>query len=160
VRLIWAGRAAGVAAILAGAWLSVGAPQLTLLNTGLEVAYPWRHGAGALLAAAGAMGLVLTTRRLWVRLPAAVLALASLWAGLHLLLYRVHTDEEGVAARTVWGTHRMAWPSLTKVESDQGVVVLRAGDDALSLDVTDFRPEDRATLDRTIARRVREKSQP
>ena len=42
----------------------------------------------------------------------------------------------------------------------QGLVVLRAGGDILRLDVTDFRPEDRATLDRTIARRVREKSPP
>jgi hypothetical protein len=156
----WAGPAASAAVVLAGAWLSVGAPQLTAFNAGLEVAYPWPRGAGAVLAGLGAIGLTLTTRRWWARIPAAALAVVSLWAGIHLLRYRVSTDGDGITARSVWGTRHLAWPALTQVENGPGLVVLRAGENILRLDVTDFRPEDRATLDRTIARRVREKSTP
>jgi hypothetical protein len=152
--------AAGFVALLAGAWLSMGAPQLTVLNTGLRVTYPWPRGAGALLAAAGALGLAAASRRFWLRLPAAALAAASLWTGLHLLRYRIETDPGGLTARGAWGQRRVAWPSLTQVESGPGLVVLRSGSEALRLDVADLRAEDRATLDRTIARRVRETSPP
>jgi len=156
----WALQGAALVALVGGAALSVGAPHLTLLNTGLSVAYPWPRGAGALLAALGAAGLVFTTRRFWVRVPAALLAVISVWAGLHLFLYRLQTDADGLTARGAWGTRRLAWPALTQVVNGPGIMELRAGDQTLRLDVGDFRPQDRATLDRIIARRVRETSRP
>jgi hypothetical protein len=156
----WGAWGAGLVALVGGAWLSVGAPHLTLLNTGLSVAYPWPRGAGALLAALGAAGLALTTRRLWVRALVALLGVVSLWAGLYLFRYRLQTDADGLTARGVWVTRRLAWPSLTQVVNGPGVMELRAGEQTLRLDVGDFRPQDRATLDRIIARRVRETSRP
>jgi hypothetical protein len=154
----WAARLAAVAALLAGAFLSVGAPQLTAQNAGLSVAYPWPRGAGALLAALGAAGLALTLRQAVIRALAALLAVVSLWASLHLFRYRVQTDAEGLSARGAWGTRRVAWRALTEVVNGPGVMELRAGGQRLLLDVADFRPEDRATLDRIVARRVREAS--
>ena len=156
----WAPAILSLAALLGGAWLSMGAPRLTVLNTGLFVSYPWVHGAGALLACAGALGFALTSRRLLARLVPALLALAAFGEGVRLLRYRVATDDDGLTARDGWGTHRLAWSALTQVEPHPGLLVLRAGEQVLLLDVTDFRPEDRATLDRTIARRVRERSKP
>ena len=155
---LWLARGIAFATVLAGGWLSVGAPHLTLLNSGLQVAYPWARGGGALLGAIGVVGLALTAQRLWFRAALAVLAVAAAGNGLYLLRYRLDTDGAGVTARGLWGTRRLAWSELTQVETGPGLVVLRAGPNALRLDVTDFRPEDRATLDRTIARRVRESS--
>jgi hypothetical protein len=157
-RLVWAVRALGLAALVFGAWLSMGAPRLTLLNTGLQVVYPWPRPAGALLAAAGAAALAWTGRLRWIRVVAALLAAASLWGGLYLLRYRVQMDEQGVASRGLVRDRRLAWPALTKVENPPGLLLISAGEETLELDIADYRPEDRATLARAISRRVRESS--
>jgi hypothetical protein len=152
----WIVRGVALAAVLGGALLSVGAPQLTVLNAGLNVAYPWPRGAGALLAALGAACLTLTLRRAWGRVLMALLAVMSLFASLHLFRYRVQTDAEGLSARGAWGTRRLPWGALSEVVNGPGVMELRAGKQRLLLDLADYRPEDRATLDRIVARRVRE----
>jgi hypothetical protein len=156
----WAVRGTALLAIAAGAWLSMGTPRLTLMNNGLRVVYPWPAAAGAVLAAVGAAALALAVRLLWIRVVAALLAVGSLWVGLHLLRYRVEADGQGIRARGLLGERRLAWPTLTRVETPPGLVVVIAGEDFLELDVTDYRPEDRATLARAIARRVQESSRP
>src|SRR6185369_10317570 len=53
--------------VVVGAWLSTGTPNLTVVNDGIGVTYPWRRGLGAWLAGAGCVLLGYAVRRTWVR---------------------------------------------------------------------------------------------
>lgn len=149
--------AIGAIAFVAGAYASQGAPVLTLLNTGLSVHHPWRHPIGALGAAAGAALLAWVSPRRWARALFVALAVLSILVAIHLAVYRVDADQTGLASRGLFGGTRIPWPEVAGVDGDAVQVVVTGKDQSkIRVDTTDFRPEQRATLDRTIARRVRE----
>ena len=134
----------------------MGAPRLTLLNADLHIAYPWPRGAAALASAAAAGGMVVLLRRRAARLAAGAFALAAALAAAHLLLYRVRAGADALEARGLLGVDRLAWASITEVRTGPGLLLVSgSGGQRLRVDTTDFRAEDRATLDRTIARRLR-----
>jgi hypothetical protein len=134
----------------------MGAPRLTLLNADLHIAYPWPRGAAALAAAAAAGGIAVILRRRAARLAAGAFALAAALAAAHLLLYRVRAGADALEARGLLGVDRLAWASITEVRTGPGLLLVSgSGGQRLRVDTTDFRAEDRATLDRTIARRLR-----
>jgi hypothetical protein len=148
--------AALVALTAAAAAASMGAPRLTLVNADVHIAYPWPRAAAALLCAAAAAGLAVVARRRWARVPAAAFALAALLASLHLGLYRVRAGADGLEARGLFGVDRLAWTAIGEVRTGPGLLLLTgSGGERVRVDTTDFRAEDRATLDRTIARRLR-----
>jgi hypothetical protein len=144
-------------AVTAGAAAaSMGAPRLTLLNADLHIAYPWTRGGAAVASAAAAAGLAMLLRRRVARVAAGAFALAAAVAAAHLLLYRVRAGAEGLEARGLLGVDRLAWASITEVRTGPGLLLLSgSGGERVRVDTTDFRAEDRATLDRTIARRLR-----
>ena len=145
-----------LALALVAAAASMGAPRLTLLNTDVHIAYPWYRPGAALLAAAAAAGAAVFLRRWWGRALASLFALLTVLAATHLALYRVRAGDEGLEARTLLGTERVAWPAVARVETAPGLLLLTGTDGRkVRVDTTDFRAEDRATLDRTIARRLR-----
>ena len=87
------------------------------------------------------------------------LATFSVLVAIHLALYRVDADQSGLASRGLLGRTRIPWGEVAGVDGDAGLVVVTGKDQRkISVDTTDFRPDQRATLDRTIARRVRESS--
>jgi hypothetical protein len=138
-----------VAAVLiaAGAIVSMGAPRLTLTNAGLSVEYPWFRGAGAIVAAVGAALLAVAVRRPWARVTAGALAALGLAVA------------AGFSSRGLGGRRAVAWPAVRRVDAGPGVVVIVGGDEArIEVDTTDFRPEQRASLERTIARRIKDSS--
>ena len=145
-----------LALALGAAALSMGAPRLILLNTDVHVAYPWHRPAAALRAAGAAAAAAVVGRRGWARALSAAFALAAALAGAHLLLYRVRAGADGVEARGLLGTERVAWSAIARVENGPGLLLLTRTDGGkVRVDTTDYRAEDRATLDRTIARRLR-----
>ena len=147
----------GAAVFIAGAYASQGPPRLTLLNAGLSVQHPWRHPAGAALAAAGTILLAVVSPRRWARILFHVLGLISLLVAIHLSVYRVDADQAGLASRGLFGRTRIPWGEVAGVDGDAGqVVVTGKAQNKIRVDTADFRPDQRATLDRTIARRVRE----
>jgi hypothetical protein len=147
--------AALLAALLALAFLSMGAPRLTLHNADVHIAYPWPRPAAALASALAAAGVALMARVGWARVLAGAFALAAALAAAHLVLYRVQAGSEGIEARTLLGTDRLAWRAITQVETGPGLLLIRGGGgERVRVDTTDFRAEDRAALDRTIARRL------
>jgi hypothetical protein len=151
--------AAAVAAILVGAWLSMGEPRLTMVNAGLSVTYPWADGLGSLLACAGFAGIVALVGKIGVRVAAALLAFLSLWVGLHLLTYRLDTTTDGIAARSHLVRREIAWRDVIDVGLDLDFIVLAArGQQKIEIDTTDFTADQRAALNRTIARRVSEQA--
>ena len=148
--------AALAAAAVAGAAASLGAPRLTLLNADVHLAYPWPRGGAALVCAAAATGLAVMVRRRWARLAAGTFALAALLAAMHLFLYRVRAGADALEVRGLLGVDRLAWTGVTQVQTGPGLLLLTgSGGERLRVDTTDFRAEDIATLDRTIARRLR-----
>ena len=144
---------------VAGAYASQGPPVLTLLNTGLSVHHPWRHPAGALGAALGAALVAWVSPRRWAQAIFVALAVLSVLVAIHLTAYRVDADQSGLASRGLFGGTRIPWPDVAGVDGDASqVVVTGKGQSKIRVDTTDFRPDQRATLDRTIARRVGESS--
>jgi PH (Pleckstrin Homology) domain-containing protein len=151
--------AALAAASLAGAVASMGSPRLTLLNADLHIAYPWPRAAAALACAVAAAGLALLLRSRWARVAAGAFAVAAILAGAHLLLYRVRAGADGIESRGLLGASRLGWNAIGQVQTGPGVLLLTgSAGETVRVDTTDFRAEDRAALDRTIARRLRDGS--
>jgi hypothetical protein len=149
----------GAAVFVFGAYASQGPPRLTLLNAGLSMQHGWKHPAGALIAAAGAVLLATSAPRRWARVFFLALAALSLLVAVHLAAYRVDADAAALSSRGLLGKTRIPWGAVAGVDGDAGLVVVTGRDQhKIRVDTTDFRPEQRATLDRTIARRVRESS--
>ena len=149
----------GAIVFVAGAYASQGPPRLTLLNTGLVVQHGLRHPIGAAIAAVGAALLAVAATRKWARVLFMALATLSIVVAIHLAAYRVEADQIGIASRSLISRTRIPWAEVTGVDGDGGLVVVTGRDEnKIRVDTTDFRPDQRATLDRTIARRVRESS--
>jgi PH (Pleckstrin Homology) domain-containing protein len=147
---------AALAGWVAGAVFSMGPPKLSLVNAGLTVAYPTARGLSA-LAGAVALALALLVRIRWVQVVAAVLAVATAAVGLHILRYRVVADASGLTTRSLASTRFLRWSAVARVEAGPGLVLLTSGDGfRVRVDTTDFSADQRAALDRTIARRLRE----
>jgi hypothetical protein len=87
------------------------------------------------------------------------LAALSVLVSIHLAAYLVEADHTGLASRSLLRRTRIPWGEVAAVDGDAGLVVVTGKDqNKIRVDTTDFRPDQRATLDRTIARRVRESS--
>ena len=113
------------------------------------------------MAAAGAALLALAATRRWARVIFIPLAVLSVLVAIHLALYRVDADQVGLASRGLLRRTSIPWGEVMGVDGDGGLVVVTGrNQNKIRVDTTDFRPDQRATLDRTIARRVRESSPP
>lgn len=148
---------AGTALLVLGA-LFAGArpPRFVWLNSGLSIEHSWPEAAAAGLAAAGAFVAwhALGSRLRWAALLAGA---AAAGFALQLALYRVAAEEGGLSERGLLGSRTLAWTEISRVESGSRFVVVWGRDDSqLRIDTRAFPPEERARLDRTIARRVRE----
>jgi hypothetical protein len=159
---MWRRRLAPVllsAAILAAAWLAFGPARVTWLNSGLRIDYPWPRGAAALLATAGCALLAALLHHRLLRLGAAVLALIGLLFGLHLLAYRLEAGEGGITLGGVLGSTTIAWTDVTRVDTGaRALVITDRAEAQVRVGTSDLAPDERARLERTIARRVKEGS--
>jgi hypothetical protein len=145
-----------LAVAMACALASRGAPRLTLRNADVYIAYPWPRPMAALGCALAAAALAFVARLGWARTMAGVFALAAALAASHLALYRVRAGTDGVEARGLLGSRRLPWMAIKQVQTGPDQVLLTGSNgERVRVDTTDFRPEDRASLDRTIARRLR-----
>ena len=159
MRIEWTRRTtvAAVGAVLAVglAPLAFRPPRYTLLNAALRVDYPWWVGA----AAAGAtLALALTTIAVrqragrWVAGAAAVLVAVFTTSR---VAYRLEAGPEALRAREWTGSTALPWSEVTRVDKGPEVLVVWGkGDTQVRVDTSAFRAEQRASLERTIARRV------
>jgi hypothetical protein len=149
--------AIGLGLLAAGGWRSLATPRLTLVNTGLRIDYPWPQ-ALALLAAALGLGLLAwAVTRPWLRWTAVAAALAVATAAGARLAYRLEADRGGIQDRGLLGSTRLEWKDVQRVTPGPALLLLwGAGDTQVRIDTGGFNPEQRAMLERSIARRVRE----
>jgi hypothetical protein len=147
----------GIASTVAGGLLSVGAPRLVFVNAGLQIEYPASRGIAALVAMAGVALIAAALPKLGLRLLACVAALGVSFVALHLLLYRLEATDAGLLSRGVLGTRAIAWREVLGVDRGGDQLIVTGRNEAeIRIDTTDFEPDQRATLERTIARRVHE----
>jgi hypothetical protein len=154
----WARQIAGAGAAAAGAVFAFGAPRLTLVNAGLRIEYPHTQAAAAAVMAAGAALIAFGLRPRWARAAGLVLAVAAVAVAAQRISYRLELDGRGVVSRQ-WGDETaVAWSDVSRIESGAARIVVWGGNDRrLAVDTSSFRPDQRAALDRAIARRVMEK---
>jgi Bacterial PH domain len=147
----------GAALTALGGWFSVGAPRLVLVNAGVHIEYPPRLGWSAMVAVLG-LGLVAAALpRLALRLVAGAAAVGTLLVALHLLLYRLEATEAGLVSRGVLGTTAIAWRDIVALDRGGDLLLLTGKEhEEIRIDTTDFSQPQRASLQRTIARRVQE----
>jgi hypothetical protein len=78
---------------------------------------------------------------------------------LQLGRYRVTIEGDGIGERWVFGSRTLAWKDVGRVESGtRRVVVWGRAEEQVRIDASAFAGEDRARLDRTLSRRIRESS--
>jgi len=139
------------------ATLALGAPRFTWANEGVRVDHPRAQalaafGAGLALGAAG-----LRSQRRVLVAGAALGAIALAGLGAQRLAFRIDAVADGLHERTLGGDQRLAWGEIEAIEPGAGAVTLRARDGrAVVIATSDFAPDERLRLERTIARRVRE----
>jgi hypothetical protein len=156
-------RARRIVLLLAGAVLLGGLaaafrpPRITLLNAALRIDHPWTAGLGALLAALGCALWAAALRPRAVRVVLGLAAVGLAAFGVGRLTYRLDVEDHALASRGWSGTTEIPWGQVTRVESGPArVVVWGVGDDQVRIETAAFQPAQRATLDRAIARLVRQ----
>jgi len=156
--------AAGAGLLLAAGSLPfLGAtPRFVFTNDGLTIDH---RPAQALAAAALALGLWLLAAALRRRRAAlyglGALGLAAAAVALDLASFRLTVDGHFVERRALVEDERIAWSEVASVESGPAAVLVRGpAGRAIRIEARAMSGDDRATLDRTIARRVRESRKP
>ena len=135
--------------------LALRSPRLTLLNAALRVDYGWAVGAAALGAALllGASGVL--APRGWVRAIAMAAALAIGTLGAARLRYQLEVQPDGLRSRGLGGSTTLPWGEVTHVDrGTEALVVWGTGDAQIRIDTARFQGDQRAALERALARRI------
>ncbi len=149
-------RAVTFAAALAALPFASAPPRVLWQNAGPSIQYPLVAWVGALAAALALAGLSLSLPKGRSRAVALVPAGAlALWSG-HLLAYRLNATERGLTQRSLAGSSAVAWREVTGVELEASHIRVHGPNGTLEIPSQRIAPEDRARLERTISREVRE----
>lgn len=157
-RLRWLGALAAVLVLAAAAWLLRAPMRISLVNTTLRIDDPWTRAAAVALAGLGvlALAMALPIGRGMRGLLAVAGALTLAGAAATATTWTEARDEVLTARR--WFVHAtIPWSEVTRVDSWRDAVVVWSGSGArIVIDAGRLDPEQRAVLERTIARHVRE----
>jgi hypothetical protein len=146
---------------VAAAVASRGAPRLTLLNTGIRVEYPRPPVIAGLGIAVGAALAAAAAPRRWMRLTLAGAAVLAAAAAAGRLRYRLDAGPHTIVSRGLLGETTIAWRDVSRLETGPEILVVWGQADAqIRIVTSDFLPDHRATLERTIARHVGENISP
>jgi len=130
-------------------------PRLTLLNAALRVDYGWAAGAAAVLSALLLMAVAVAAPRRWVRAVVAGAAALAALLGASRLRYRLETRPDALYARDLMGATAVAWADVTHVDRGPDILVVWGrGDDQVRVDTSRFQGDQRAALERALARRI------
>jgi hypothetical protein len=159
-RLRWLAALAAVAVLAAAAWLSRAPMRITLVNTTLRIDDPWTRAAALALAALGvaALAAALPARRSMRFLLGAGAVLTMAVAGATASTW--FEARPGVlTARRWFRLTTIPWNEVSRVDSwRDAVVVWSASGARVVIDARRLDAQQRAVLERTIARHVREGS--
>ena len=152
-----AAAALGLVLLVAGALYGLGGPRLTMVNTGLHIEYPWARGLALLAASLGTALWAWALPRRWMRGIAAAATLVSAVAALGRFAYHLDAGPAGIEDRDLMGSTRVTWKDVRRVDAGPALILVWGpGDAQVRVGTAGFGPEQRAILERTISRRVRE----
>jgi Bacterial PH domain len=155
----WSAFALGIAAA-AVMPLAMRSPRLTLLNAALRVDYGWAVGAAALAAALLLVGAAVLVPRRWARAALAIGAVLIAGVGGARLRYRLEVQPAGLDSRGLTGSTTLPWAEITHVDrGTEALVVWGRGDAQIRVDTASFAGDQRAALERALARRIVESTQ-
>ena len=157
-RLRWVGALAAVAVLAAAAWLIRTPMRITLENTTLRIDDPWTRAASLALAGVGLAALAgaLPARRSMRGLLAASAAV-TLGAAAAAASTWVEARPDVLTGRRWFLLTTIPWNEVSRVDSwRDAVVVWSASGARIVIDARRLEAQQRAVLERTIARHVRE----
>jgi hypothetical protein len=130
-------------------------PRLTLLNAALRIDYGWAVGVAALGAALllGAAAALAPRRWATVGLVAAAAVIAGV--GSARLRYRLEIQPDGLDSRELTGSTLVPWGEVTHVDrGTEALVIWGRGETQIRVDTASFEGDQRAALERALARRI------
>jgi hypothetical protein len=135
--------------------LAFRAPRLTLLNTALRVDFAWAVAAAALVGGAFLAAAAWLAPRRWARTGLAAVAVLAVAFGATRVRYRLEVRREGLYARDLAGSTGVPWEEVTHVDrGTEALVVWGRGDVQIRVDTARFEGDQRAALERALARRI------
>jgi hypothetical protein len=141
--------------------LAFRSPRLTLLNAALRIDFAWVVAAAALVGALLLAGAAWLAPRRSVRITLGTLAVLALAFGAARLRYRLEIRPEGLYARDLSGSTGVAWAEVTHVDrGTEALIVWGRGDAQIRVDTARFQGDQRAALERALARRIVESTTP
>lgn len=157
-RLRWLGALAAIAILAAAAWLIRAPMRITLVNTTLRIDDPWTRAASLALAGLGlaALAAALPARRV---LRGLLMTFAVLTFGVAAATTSTWLEArpEVLTARQWFLLTTIPWNEVSRVDSwRDAVVVWSASGARVVIDARRLDAQQRAVLERTIARHVRE----
>ena len=157
-RLRWLGALAAVAVLVAAAWLVRAPMRISLVNTTLRIDDPWTRAASLGLAGLGlaALAMTLPARRIMRGLLVACAVLTFAVAAATASTW-LEARPEVLTARQWFRLTAIPWNEVSRVDSwRDAVVVWSASGARVVIDARRLDAQQRAVLERTIARHVRE----
>jgi hypothetical protein len=159
-RLRWLAVLATVFVLAAAAWLIRAPMRITLANTTLRIDDPWTRAASLALTGIGlaALAAALPARRLMRGLLAACAVLTLVVAAANASTW-LEARPEVLTARRWFLLTTIPWNEVSRVDSwRDAVVVWSASGARVVIDARRLDAQQRAVLERTIARHVAEGS--
>jgi hypothetical protein len=156
--LRWLGALAAIAVLAAAAWLIRAPMRITLVNTTLRIDDPWTRAASLALAGVGlaALAFALPARRSMRGLLAGAAVITFAVAAATALTW-LEARPEVLTSRRWFLRTTIPWDEVSRVDSwRDAVVVWSASGARVVIDARRLDAQQRAVLERTIARHVRE----
>jgi hypothetical protein len=143
-------------AAAAGAIGTFGPPRVTLTNNAVVIDHPWPVPAGWAAIAAAPILLALAVRSRAFRIALFLLAAVVLLQTWHAAVYRLEAGPTTLEERQALARMVIPWNQVTQVDSRAQEIAVWGPGAQILIDTKHFSPEQRATVDRTIARHLRE----
>jgi hypothetical protein len=158
-RLRWPAALAAVLLLAAAGWLARAPMRIVLVNTTLRIDDPWTRAAALALAALALLALAASfPARRGLQAVLAFGAAVTLAVAAATATTWTESRAEVLTARRWFAVTTIPWSDVTRVDSWRDAVVVWSGAGSrIAIDARRLDPEQRAVLERTIARHVRER---
>ncbi len=158
-RLRAPGALAAFVLLAAAAGLAAAPMRIVLVNTTLRIDDPWTRAASLVMAALalGALAWALPARR-GLQAVLAVAAVLTVVVAAATAMTWTEARADVLTARRWFALTTIPWNEVTRVDSWRDAVVVWSGSGGrIAIDARRLDPQQRAVLERTIARHVRER---